>query len=212
MLPRYRRLVERLAQSGLLKIVCGTDTLGVGINVPIRTVLLTALAKYDGTRTRHLTAREFHQIAGRAGRAGYDTAGTVVVQAPEHVVDNAKAVAKAGDDPRKRRKIVRKKPPEGSVSWSERTFERLVAAEPEALVSSFAVSHAMLLNVANRPGDAFAAMRPLLTGNHSDRPAQRRLIRAAIAMYRALLAANRALLGTGDFRIIAAARQLRRGG
>jgi superfamily II RNA helicase len=190
MLPRYRRLVERLAQSGLLKIVCGTDTLGVGINVPIRTVLLTALAKYDGTRTRHLTAREFHQIAGRAGRAGYDTAGAVVVQAPEHVVDNAKAVAKAGDDPRKLRKIVRKKPPEGSVSWSERTFERLVAAEPEALASSFSVSHAMLLNVANRPGDAFAAMRHLLTDNHEDRPAQRRLIRAAIAMYRALLAAG----------------------
>jgi superfamily II RNA helicase len=190
MLPRYRRLVERLAQSGLLKIVCGTDTLGVGINVPIRTVLLTALAKYDGTRTRHLTAREFHQIAGRAGRAGYDTAGTVVVQAPEHVVDNAKAVAKAGDDPRKRRKIVRKKPPEGSVSWSERTFERLVAAEPEALTSSFAVSHGMLLNVANRPGDAFAAMRHLLTDNHEARPAQRRLIREAIAMYRALLTAG----------------------
>lgn len=190
MLPRYRRLVERLAQSGLLKIICGTDTLGVGINVPIRTVLLTGLAKYDGTRTRHLTAREFHQIAGRAGRAGYDTSGTIVVQAPEHVVDNAKAVAKAGDDPRKRRKIVRKKPPEGSVSWSERTFERLVAAEPEALTSSFAVSHAMLLNVASRPGDAFAAMRHLLTDNHEDRPAQRRLIRAAIAMYRALLAAG----------------------
>ncbi|HET9118449.1 MAG TPA: DUF3516 domain-containing protein [Pseudonocardiaceae bacterium] len=190
MLPRYRRLVERLAQSGLLKIICGTDTLGVGINVPIRTVLLTGLAKYDGTRTRHLTAREFHQIAGRAGRAGYDTAGSVVVQAPEHVVDNAKAVAKAGDDPRKRRKIVRKKPPDGAVSWSDRTFERLVAAEPEALSSSFAVSHAMLLNVANRPGDAFAAMRHLLTDNHEDRPVQRRLIRQAIAMYRALLAAG----------------------
>jgi superfamily II RNA helicase len=190
MLPRYRRLVERLAQSGLLKIICGTDTLGVGINVPIRTVVLTGLAKYDGTRTRHLTAREFHQIAGRAGRAGYDTSGTVVVQAPEHVVDNAKAVARAGDDPRKRRKIVRKKPPEGSVSWSERTFERLVAAEPEALASSFAVTHAMLLNVASRPGDAFAVMRHLLTDNHEDRPAQRRLIRAAIAMYRGLLAAG----------------------
>ncbi len=190
MLPRYRRLVERLAQSGLLKIICGTDTLGVGINVPIRTVLLTALAKYDGTRTRHLTAREFHQISGRAGRAGYDTAGTVVVQAPEHVVDNAKAVAKAGDDARKRRKIVRKKPPEGSVSWSDRTFERLVGAEPEALSSSFAVSHAMLLNVANRPGDAFTAMRHLLTDNHEDRPAQRRHIRRAIAIYRALLAAG----------------------
>ncbi|MDQ3761031.1 MAG: DUF3516 domain-containing protein [Actinomycetota bacterium] len=190
MLPRYRRLVERLAQAGLLKIICGTDTLGVGINVPIRTVLLTALAKYDGTRTRHLTAREFHQIAGRAGRAGYDTTGTVVVQAPEHVVENAKALAKAGDDPRKRRKVVRRKPPEGSVSWSERTFDRLVAAEPEPLSSSFAVSHAMLLNVANRPGDAFAAMRRLLTDNHEDRPAQRRHIRQAIAMYRALLAAG----------------------
>jgi superfamily II RNA helicase len=190
MLPRYRRLVERLAQSGLMKIICGTDTLGVGINVPIRTVLLTALAKYDGTRTRHLTAREFHQIAGRAGRAGYDTTGTVVVQAPEHVIHNAMAAAKAGDDPRKRRKIVRKKPPQGAVSWSEKTFERLVAAEPEALASSFTVSHAMLLNVANRPGDGFAAMRHLLTDNHEDRPAQRRLIRQAIAIYRALLAAD----------------------
>ncbi|HEU0127485.1 MAG TPA: DUF3516 domain-containing protein, partial [Pseudonocardiaceae bacterium] len=190
MLPRYRRLVERLAQAGLLKIICGTDTLGVGINVPIRTVLLTGLGKYDGTRTRHLTAREFHQIAGRAGRAGYDTAGDVVVQAPDHVVENTKALAKAGDDPRKLRKVVRKKPPEGSVSWSDRTFDRLVAAEPEPLTSSFAVSHAMLLNVANRPGDAFAAMRHLLTDNHEDRPAQRRHIRQAIAMYRALLAAG----------------------
>ncbi|MGH4001579.1 MAG: DEAD/DEAH box helicase, partial [Pseudonocardiaceae bacterium] len=190
MLPRYRRLVERLTQAGLLKIICGTDTLGVGINVPIRTVLLTALSKYDGSRTRHLTAREFHQIAGRAGRAGYDIAGTVVVQAPEHVVENTKALAKAGDDPRKIRKVVRKKPAEGSVSWSERTFERLVAAEPEPLASSFAVSHAMLLNVANRPGNAFAAMRHLLTDNHEDRPTQRRHIRQAIAIYRALLAAG----------------------
>ncbi|MBW4095721.1 MAG: DEAD/DEAH box helicase, partial [Acidobacteria bacterium] len=93
MLPKYRRLVEQLAQAGLLKIICGTDTLGVGINVPIRTVLLTALSKYDGVRTRVLQVREFHQIAGRAGRAGYDTAGTVVVQAPEHVVENTKAMA-----------------------------------------------------------------------------------------------------------------------
>src|SRR6185369_6861339 len=91
MLPKYRRLVEQLAQAGLLKIICGTDTLGVGINVPIRTVVLTALSKYDGVRTRHLKAREFHQIAGRAGRAGYDTAGLVVVQAPEHVIENEKA-------------------------------------------------------------------------------------------------------------------------
>ena len=190
MLPKYRRLVEQLAQAGLLKVICGTDTLGVGINVPIRTVLLTGLTKFDGTRTRHLKAREFHQIAGRAGRAGYDTAGYVVVQAPEHEIENAKALAKAGDDPKKRRKVVRKKAPEGFVSWSEKTFDKLVEAEPEPLVSSFGVSHSMLLNVINRPGDAFAAMKHLLTDNHEDRPAQRRHILRAIAIYRALLAAG----------------------
>ncbi|GGS36802.1 DEAD/DEAH box helicase [Actinokineospora fastidiosa] len=190
MLPKYRRLVERLAQAGLMKIVCGTDTLGVGINVPIRTVVFTALSKYDGVRTRLLKAREFHQIAGRAGRAGYDTVGTVLVQAPEHVIENEKALAKLGDDVKKKRKFVRKKPPEGMVSWGKPTFERLVEAEPEPLTSSFQVSHAMLLNVIGRPGDAFAAMRKLLTDNHEDRPAQRRHIRRAIAIYRALLAAG----------------------
>jgi superfamily II RNA helicase len=188
MLPRYRRLVETLTQAGLLKVICGTDTLGVGINVPIRTVLFTALSKYDGTKTRLLQAREFHQIAGRAGRAGFDTAGRVVVQAPEHVVENEKALAKAGDDPKARRKVVRKKPPQGFVSWGQPTFERLVAAEPEPLTSSFKVTHAMVLNVIDRPGDAFAAMRHLLTDNHEDRAAQRKHIHQAIAIYRALLA------------------------
>jgi superfamily II RNA helicase len=188
MLPKYRRLVETLAQAGLLKVICGTDTLGVGINVPIRTVLFTALSKFDGTKTRLLQAREFHQIAGRAGRAGYDTIGTVVVQAPEHVIDNERAVAKAGGDPKKLRRLVRKKPPEGTVAWARPTFERLVGAEPEPLKSQFTVSHAMLLNVIGRPGDAFTAMRHLLTDNDEDRAAQRRHIRRAIAIYRALLA------------------------
>ena len=188
MLPKYRRLVETLAQAGLLKVICGTDTLGVGINVPIRTVVFTALSKYDGSKTRLLQAREFHQIAGRAGRAGFDTTGRVVVQAPEHVVENEKALAKAGDDVKKRRKVVRKKPPQGFVSWGQPTFDRLVAADPEPLSSSFRVSHAMLLNVIGRPGDAFGAMRHLLTDNHEDRAAQRRHIHQAIAIYRALLA------------------------
>jgi superfamily II RNA helicase len=190
MLPRYRRLVEQLAQAGVLKVICGTDTLGVGINVPIRTVVLSALSKYDGTRQRHLKAREFHQIAGRAGRAGYDTAGTVVVQAPDHEVENERLLAKAGDDPKKRRKVVRKKAPDGFVSWGRPTFERLVAADPEPLTSSFAVSHAMVLNVVARPGDTFAAVRHLLEDNHEDRAAQRRHIRQAIGIYRALLAAG----------------------
>ena len=191
MLPNYRRLVEQLAQAGVLKVICGTDTLGVGINVPIRTVLLSALAKYDGTRQRQLKAREFHQIAGRAGRAGFDTAGTVVVQAPEHEIENERLLAKAGDDPKKRRKVVRKKPPEGFVSWSRATFDRLVAAEPEPLTSQLRGEPrdgAQRDRAARRHGGSDAPpARPTTTRTAA---AQRRHIRQAIAIYRALLAAG----------------------
>ncbi|GAB4098864.1 DEAD/DEAH box helicase [Sinomonas halotolerans] len=194
MLPKYRRLVEQLAQAGLLKVICGTDTLGVGINVPIRTVMLTALSKFDGTRTRILNAREFHQIAGRAGRAGFDTAGTVVVQAPDHVVENNRAMEKArakfGDDARKLRQVVKKKPPEGFVSWGRPTFEKLVEASPEPLTSSFTVTHAMLLNLMARPGNPFTAARKLLTENHEPRRSQLRLMRRALGILRELLGAG----------------------
>jgi superfamily II RNA helicase len=189
MLPKYRRLVEQLAQAGLLKVICGTDTLGVGINVPIRTVVFSALSKYDGTRTRLLNAREFHQIGGRAGRAGYDTAGTVVVQAPEHEVENLKQFAKVADDPKKRRKLVRRKVPEGMVPWSEATMRRLIDAAPEPLTSHMRVSTAMILDVVDRPGDPFLAMRQLLTDNHEPRRRQLKLIREAVGIARSLLQA-----------------------
>ncbi|EHN10198.1 DEAD/DEAH box helicase [Patulibacter medicamentivorans] len=182
MLPRYRRLVEQLAQTGLLKVICGTDTLGVGINVPIRTVVFTALAKYDGSRHRLLKAREFHQIAGRAGRAGFDTSGYVVVQAPEHVIERKRALAKAGDDPRKRRKVQVKKPQDGAVSWTEETFERLKTATPEALVSRMRVDHAMILNVVNQPADPVTTMRALTTDNHEDERGRERLSEQARAL------------------------------
>ncbi len=190
MLPKYRRLVEQLAQRGLLRVICGTDTLGVGINVPIRTVVFTALTKFDGIRMRQLNAREFHQIAGRAGRAGFDTAGTVAVQAPDHEVENARLVAKAGDDEKKLKRVVRKKPPEGFVSWGEPSFQRLVAAEPEKLTSSMTMSHAMILNVIARGGDAFAEVRALVDDNHEPRPRQRELARSALSIYRTLRTAG----------------------
>ncbi|HZK05718.1 MAG TPA: DUF3516 domain-containing protein [Actinomycetaceae bacterium] len=186
MLPRYRRLVEQLAQEGMLPVICGTDTLGVGINVPIRTVVLTALTKYDGERVRHLSVREFHQVAGRAGRAGFDTEGTVVVQAPEHVIENAKALARAGDDERKRRKIVRKKAPEGQVNWTEATFGRLRDSEPERLVSQFRVSHAMVLDILARPGDPVEHLARLLTDTHDPPADWNPHLRQAAHIYRAL--------------------------
>src|SRR6266567_1135366 len=184
MLPKYRRLVETLAQAGLLKVICGTDTLGVGINVPIRTVVFTALSKFDGKRTRLLHAREFHQIAGRAGRAGFDTAGTVVVQAPDHEVENLKQFAKVADDPKKRRKLVRRKVPEGMVPWSEKTMTRLVEATPEPLTANMRVSTSMILDVVDRPGDPFVAMRRLLTDNHEPRKRQLKHIREAVGIAR----------------------------
>ena len=190
MLPKYRRLVEQLAQSGMLRVICGTDTLGVGINVPIRTVLLTALTKFDGTRMRQLSAREFHQIAGRAGRAGFDTAGTVVVEAPEHETENARLLAKAGDDIKKVRKIVRKKAPEGFVSWGEPSFTRLVAAEPETLTSSMQMTSAMLINIIGRGGDVFENVRRLVFDNHEPWIRQLALARRALAIYRTLRTAE----------------------
>jgi superfamily II RNA helicase len=187
MLPRYRRLVEQLAQGGLLKVVCGTDTLGVGINVPIRTVVFTGLSKYDGVRQRHLKVREFMQIAGRAGRAGFDTAGTVIIQAPDHEVENERLLKRAGDDEKKKKRIVRKKPPEGAVSWSTSTFERLSTSPPEPLTSSFTVTHSMVLNVIARPGDAYAAMQRLLEENDESPEARQRHLDQAEAIWDALL-------------------------
>ena len=190
MLPRYRRLIEQLAQTGLLKVVCGTDTLGVGINVPIRTVVFTGLAKFDGTNHRLLKAREFHQIAGRAGRAGFDTSGYVVVQAPDHTIENARLAAKAGDDPKKQRRIQKKKAPEGVVSWTEETFERLKNATPEALVSRMRVNHSIILNVINQPADSSETMRTLMEDNHEDERGRRRLAEQAEALTEELLASG----------------------
>ena len=153
---------------------------------PIRTVVLTSLVKFDGARERHLSAREFHQIAGRAGRAGFDTRGYVVVQAPEHVIDNARALARAGDDERKRRRIVRKKAPEGRVNWTDRTFERLRDAAPETLTSQFRVTTTMVLNLMERPGDPVVAMAGLLSRVQATAAERRRHVRRAIEIYLSL--------------------------
>ncbi|MET3637548.1 DEAD/DEAH box helicase [Curtobacterium oceanosedimentum] len=190
MLPKYRRLVEQLAQRGLLPVICGTDTLGVGINVPIRSVLLTGLTKFDGTKMRQLSAREFHQIAGRAGRAGYDTEGDVVAEAPEHDIENARAVAKAGDDPKKKNKVKKKKAPEGFVSWGPASFDRLIAAEPEPMVSRMRITHAMVLAVVARGGDAFADVRSLVFENHEPRSRQLAMARRALSIARTLINAR----------------------
>ena len=191
LLPKYRLLVEKLAQQGHLKLICGTDTLGVGVNVPIRTVLFTRLYKYDGRRTRVLSVRDFQQIAGRAGRRGFDTSGSVWVQAPEHAVENKRSEMRAAGDPRKLRKLVRKKPPERNYAhYDDKTLVRLWEGDPETLESSFDVTHSMMLNVLDRPGDGCAAMKRLLVDNHEPRPRQRGHIRKAVGVFRSLIDAE----------------------
>jgi superfamily II RNA helicase len=198
LLPKYRLLVEKLAQEGMLKIICGTDTLGVGVNVPIRSVLFTKLCKYDGNTTRILSNREFAQIAGRAGRKGFDDRGDAWVQAPEHVVENLRAERKVAESGKKK-KVVKKKPPDrGYAHWDRNVFDKLVGGEPEALRSYFHVNHQMVMSLLDRPTmtvdgtdvDGCSAVRRIVVDNHETRKRQRGHIRRAIAIYRSLVDAE----------------------
>jgi len=188
MLPKYRLMVEKLAQAGLLKIICGTDTLGVGVNVPIRTVVFTQLCKYDGEKTALLAVRDFHQIAGRAGRKGFDDRGWVVCQAPEHVIENKQAMGRAVGDPKKQKKLVMKKPPDkGYAHWDEAVFTRFQTGDPERLASRFEVTHGMLLSVLGRGGrEGCRAMKSLVLRSHESRVRQYKHLRHAVAIARSL--------------------------
>jgi superfamily II RNA helicase len=191
LLPKYRLLVERLTAKGLLKVVCGTDTLGVGVNVPIRTVMLTSLCKFDGSSTRILSVRDFRQICGRAGRRGFDDQGYVVAQAPEHVIDNLKLEAKAAANPKKKNFVKRKPPEKGFVAWDEATFRRLLDSPPEPLSSKFSVTLGMLLNLLGREDqDGCQALRDLINRSHEPATKKKALRRHAFRLFRGLLAAG----------------------
>ncbi len=189
LLPKYRRLMERLAQQGLLTVICGTDTLGVGVNVPIRTVCFTKLCKFDGQDVKRLSVRDFKQIAGRAGRKGYDTQGSVVCEAPEHVIDNRVIEGKAAKNPKQ--KLVRKKPPDrGYVHWDEQIFRQLIERPPEPLVSQFKVNHGMLLHLlrsheAQRHG-GYGALLGLIDACHERPVIKARLKRASKEIFKSL--------------------------
>ena len=185
LLPKYRILCEKLAQQGLLKVICGTDTLGVGVNVPIRTVLFTQLCKYSGDKTAILTARDFHQIAGRAGRKGFDNIGYVVAQAPEHVIENLKLEAKSRQTGKKFQK--RKPPEHGYVPFDESTYKRLIDAQPEPLTSSFRVDHGMLLNILSRETDGCKAMRTLIKDCHESAASKKQLQHRSFQLFRSLV-------------------------
>ena len=190
LLPKYRLLVEKLAQQGMLKVVSGTDTLGVGVNIPLRTVLFTQLSKYDGEKTAVLSVRDFQQVSGRAGRKGFDTQGTVVAQAPEHVIENLKLSAKAAGG----KKVVKRQPPKGFVNWDRPTFERLQSSQPEPLQSRFEVAHGLLLNLLqsdnNFGGGGYRRLTTLIARSHTRDAQKARHKRAAAQAFRRLRTAG----------------------
>ena len=193
LLPKYRLLVEKLSQAGLLKVVSGTDSLGVGVNIPIRTVVFTRLCKYDGERTGILSARQFHQIAGRAGRKGFDDHGKVAVQAPEHVIENKRIELKIKANPHLKNKLVKKRPPEkGYVHWDKSTFDRLLKSEPEPLEPVFEASHGMIVNVlrCGDPGRGYPRLLSIIGRAHLSQAEKRRQRKRAAVLFRSLVRAG----------------------
>ncbi|MEI6654595.1 MAG: DUF3516 domain-containing protein, partial [Verrucomicrobiota bacterium] len=147
------------------------------------------LCKYDGRGTKILSARDFRQICGRAGRRGFDAIGYVVAQAPEHVIENLKLEAKAAGNPNKKRSLVKRKPPEHNfVHWDETTFDKLRAAPPEPLTSSFAIAHHTLLNVLSRTTeDGCAALKDLIQRCHEPPSKRADLTKRAWQLFRGLV-------------------------
>ena len=191
LLPKYRLLVERLAQRGLLKVVSGTDTLGMGVNIPIRTVLFTQLCKFDGEKTTILAARDFRQIAGRAGRKGHDDRGYVVAQAPEHVIENKRIAEKQAAG----KKVEKKKPPQkGFLPWDRGTFEKLQIQAPGALESRFEVTFGLLLNLLQsetpRRGGGYGRLVELISRSHGNDHVRARHRLLAAQRFRTLRAAG----------------------
>jgi superfamily II RNA helicase len=184
LLPKYRLLVEQLSQRGLLKVICGTDTLGVGVNIPIRTVVFTKLCKFDGEKVRILSSRDFKQIAGRAGRKGFDDRGSVVCQAPEHVIENKRIAEKEARPGGKKKQVKKKAPTRGFVSWNRQTFDQLVARPPETLISRFGVNHGMVVAVLQ--GNGYRWLGEVIARCHEEPKGKRRLRRQAADRFRSL--------------------------
>ena len=150
--------------------------------------MFTKLCKFDGEKATLLSIRDFQQISGRAGRKGFDTQGTVVVQAPEHVIENLIIDQKAAADPKKAKNKVKRKPPEkGYIAWNQETLTKLSEGKPEALTSRFQVSHGMILNVLAREGTRNCdALRELISLSHESEVQKKRHGKLAFQLFRSL--------------------------
>ena len=119
LLPVFREMIELLFERGYIRMLFATETFAVGLNMPTKTVLFTALKKFDGSENRYLLSHEYTQQAGRAGRRGHDTLGNVI-----HLV-NLFELPTMTD------------------------YKILLGNVPQRIVSKLKISYAMVLNCKN---------------------------------------------------------------
>ncbi|MBS1121216.1 MAG: box helicase domain protein, partial [Deltaproteobacteria bacterium] len=156
-LPRYKRLVEELALERLIRFVVSTETIAAGINLPARTVVFPSLRKFIKKVPRLITAAEYHQMAGRAGRPQFDDRGLAITLAPEEIVSDLKKELKdaakrpAYDESRIKKNVYNRARSEaqrkGDIAWTPEVHAELVRGEPAELRSKTKISAEQVLAI-----------------------------------------------------------------
>jgi superfamily II DNA/RNA helicase len=152
-LPRYKQLVEQLALERLIKFVVSTETIAAGINLPAKTVVFPSLRKFIKQQPRLVTAAEYHQMAGRAGRPQFDDKGLAITLAPEDIVsDIKKEMKQKGADEAKVKKTVYGRARndaqrKGDIIWTPETHAELVRGEPAELRSKTKITAEQVLAI-----------------------------------------------------------------
>jgi hypothetical protein len=152
-LPRYKQMVEMLTLERLIKFVVSTETISAGINLPAKRVIFPELKKYLRSVPRLVTAAEFHQMAGRAGRPQYDSEGIAIALAPEAVVQEVRKEMKSGrgeEDKIKKSVYARLKAEarkNNDVLWDYEAHQALVHGEPAPLTSHTQITAEMVLAI-----------------------------------------------------------------
>ena len=156
-LPIYKALVEQLALERLIKFVVSTETIAAGINLPARTVVFPSLRKFIKHEARLVTAAEYQQMAGRAGRPQFDDRGLAIALAPEQVVSDLKKELKdaarrpAYDEGKVKRSVYGRARAEaqkkGDIVWTPEIHAELVRGEPAELRSKTKITAEQVLAI-----------------------------------------------------------------
>jgi hypothetical protein len=156
-LPRYKQLVEQLALERLIKFVVSTETIAAGINLPAKTVVFPSLRKFIKKEPRIITAAEYHQMSGRAGRPQFDDKGLAITLAPEQIVSDLKKELKdaanrpAFDEMKVKRSVYGRARMDaqkhGDLIWTPELHAELVQGEPAELRSKTKITAEQVLAI-----------------------------------------------------------------